>query len=166
MSIKFYQPLARLLVFGFIIYASMNSLGVLLMERTVEPQINFFEIQKIANKSIDTRWAEAIHLMKTTPSHKCHLAAKEMERAKEIVLIALTAHPEEWEGSGLVPASLGTIEYLMLIYPDLAQFVVPNEDMIKLEAVHEYISSHSVPYWRIPFIELTRRMRIEPRANQ
>lgn len=149
----------KITAFCAIAYIVLDMLGNLLLMRTDETVERGRTPADLVKVPVDARWNEVLQLMQVTSPQGERLTYAELERAKQLVWVGLTAHPDEWEGNDLVLTSLRTIQYLTLAYPGLSEHVITQEDLISLGKVYEHVSANPVARWKVPFVELLGRTK-------
>lgn len=144
-----------------IIYAALSLVGAGLLSRDATPSVSDADISKLAARPLNVRWQETCAVMEKASPKGTPLTWPELECARKLVGVALTAVPDEWEGRDLARASSGTVQYLRLLYPELNRHVIHgrgNEpyDLLRLGVVQQHISSQGPHYWLVPLIEASR----------
>jgi|GEM_PF-6042181 len=156
--------LFRFVVGTLIIYAALSLVGLGMLNRSAKPSVSDADILKLAGRPVYVRWEEACAVMEKASPMGAPLTWAELECARKLVDVALTAHPDEWEGRGLVRTSFGTVRYLQLFYPELKMQVIhargndqhDTYDLLRLSQVQQHMSSRGPHYWLVPLIEFSR----------
>ena len=73
---------------------------------------------------------------------------QDVERAKELVVVAVSCAPDEWEGGDSVKMSSKCIRFLAQLYPDIEALGTGPNASIPLRKVKKVITAHPPETWR------------------
>ncbi len=100
--------------------------------------------------------------MEAGPEGGYTLTNVDLERAKELVYVALTCAPEEWEGDDSVSASSATVRFLCEIYPDVKEQIPPLHNRVHLRRLREILYQHPPQRWCVVWATLFGKWQAPP----
>jgi hypothetical protein len=144
--------------FALVAFLSIEFAGRIMLSRRAKSVKSLVPLEFFGTADSRLQWEIITAAMESGPEGGYTLSNVDIERAKELVYVALTCAPEEWEGGDSVSASSATVRFLGEIYPEVKEQIPPLHSRIPLKQLQEILYQHPSQGWRIVRAGLSGRL--------
>ncbi|RBP42336.1 hypothetical protein DES53_10640 [Roseimicrobium gellanilyticum] len=140
--------------FALLAFSSIESAGHIILSRGVRSDDSLVPLEFSQATDSRKQWEIITAAMEAGPDGGYTLTNVDVERAKELVYVALTCAPEEWEGGGSVFVYSTTVRFLGEVYPGVPKRNETMHNQILLRQLREILYQHPPQGWRIVWASL------------
>jgi hypothetical protein len=135
--------------FALVAFLSIEIASHIILSRSVKSVDSLVPPEFFRATDSGHQWEIITAAIAAGPEGGYTLTNVDIERAKELVYVALTCAPEEWEGGDAISASSSTVRFLGEIYPGVKEQNPTLHNQVPLRRLREILYQYPPQGWRV-----------------